>query len=149
MYEIEIESREHGLVRDLYEVEVIVLLETCESNQKKSLSVFFFFFSSRRRHTRWNCDWSSDVCSFRSVRKDFIDTAEAFGTHMVAKPEGLLDNMMPRDGEGQIIFEDRMTYDRKQRAKDRGDGQEEMASRSEERRVGKECRSRWSAEREK
>src|SRR6267143_1504473 len=26
-------------------------------------SCFFFFFSSRRRHTRWNCDWSSDVCS--------------------------------------------------------------------------------------
>src|SRR6266568_6753188 len=24
---------------------------------------FDFFFSSRRRHTRWNCDWSSDVCS--------------------------------------------------------------------------------------
>src|SRR5689334_25431025 len=24
---------------------------------------FFFFFSSRRRHTRWNCDWSSDVYS--------------------------------------------------------------------------------------
>src|SRR5438309_12028058 len=23
----------------------------------------YFFFSSRRRHTRWNCDWSSDVCS--------------------------------------------------------------------------------------
>src|SRR5689334_24451058 len=22
-----------------------------------------FFLSSRRRHTRWNCDWSSDVCS--------------------------------------------------------------------------------------
>src|SRR5689334_23684720 len=22
-----------------------------------------FFFSSRRRHTNWNCDWSSDVCS--------------------------------------------------------------------------------------
>src|SRR5689334_24103907 len=28
-----------------------------------SFFVFFFFFSSRRRHTRWNCDWSSDVCS--------------------------------------------------------------------------------------
>src|SRR5207237_10602251 len=27
---------------------------------------FFFFFSSRRRHTRFKCDWSSDVCSFRS-----------------------------------------------------------------------------------
>src|SRR5438309_9189690 len=25
--------------------------------------IYSFFFSSRRRHTRWNCDWSSDVCS--------------------------------------------------------------------------------------
>src|SRR2546430_3043647 len=25
--------------------------------------VYFFFFSSRRRHTRFDCDWSSDVCS--------------------------------------------------------------------------------------
>src|SRR5438034_6981260 len=25
--------------------------------------LFFFFFSSRRRHTRSLCDWSSDVCS--------------------------------------------------------------------------------------
>src|SRR5260370_617908 len=23
----------------------------------------YFFFSSRRRHTRFKCDWSSDVCS--------------------------------------------------------------------------------------
>src|SRR6266481_6063984 len=29
---------------------------------------FFFFFSSRRRHTRWNCDWSSDVCSSDLLR---------------------------------------------------------------------------------
>src|SRR5689334_21887346 len=27
------------------------------------LFCIIFFFSSRRRHTRWNCDWSSDVCS--------------------------------------------------------------------------------------
>src|SRR2546430_17708103 len=27
------------------------------------LFVLFFFFSSRRRHTRFDCDWSSDVCS--------------------------------------------------------------------------------------
>src|SRR5580693_9998978 len=27
------------------------------------ISMRFFFFSSRRRHTWWNCDWSSDVCS--------------------------------------------------------------------------------------
>src|SRR5260370_7642392 len=24
---------------------------------------YIFFFSSRRRHTRFKCDWSSDVCS--------------------------------------------------------------------------------------
>src|SRR2546430_13525355 len=30
--------------------------------------VFFFFFSSRRRHTRFDCDWSSDVCSSDLVR---------------------------------------------------------------------------------
>src|SRR2546430_3429090 len=28
-----------------------------------SILFFFFFFSSRRRHTRFDCDWSSDVCS--------------------------------------------------------------------------------------
>src|SRR2546427_4116710 len=28
-----------------------------------SLCFCFFFFSSRRRHTRFDCDWSSDVCS--------------------------------------------------------------------------------------
>src|SRR3989475_12084557 len=27
------------------------------------MSLCFFFFSSRRRHTRFDCDWSSDVCS--------------------------------------------------------------------------------------
>src|SRR2546430_6413468 len=27
------------------------------------LEAFLFFFSSRRRHTRFDCDWSSDVCS--------------------------------------------------------------------------------------
>src|SRR2546430_10604704 len=25
--------------------------------------MLYFFFSSRRRHTRFDCDWSSDVCS--------------------------------------------------------------------------------------
>src|SRR3989475_3928069 len=27
------------------------------------MCLLFFFFSSRRRHTRFDCDWSSDVCS--------------------------------------------------------------------------------------
>src|SRR6266478_8429772 len=29
-----------------------------------------FFFSSRRRHTRFDCDWSSDVCSSDLSRTD-------------------------------------------------------------------------------
>src|SRR5689334_23866348 len=33
------------------------------NEQIQSLTRKVFFFSSRRRHTRWNCDWSSDVCS--------------------------------------------------------------------------------------
>src|SRR2546430_7986518 len=33
------------------------------------LYAIFFFFSSRRRHTRFDCDWSSDVCS-----SDCVDT---------------------------------------------------------------------------
>src|SRR6516164_372889 len=35
--------------------------------------IFFFFFSSRRRHTRWNCDWSSDVCSSDLARAAVLD----------------------------------------------------------------------------
>src|SRR3989338_10220844 len=33
------------------------------NNYNVAKSFFDDFFSSRRRHTRWNCDWSSDVCS--------------------------------------------------------------------------------------
>src|SRR5688572_32746255 len=36
-----------------------------------------FFFSSRRRHTRFDCDWSSDVCSSDlryAVRINGMDT---------------------------------------------------------------------------
>src|SRR2546430_17449204 len=37
----------------------------CLTYEFTSLSIcnVFFFFSSRRRHTRFDCDWSSDVCS--------------------------------------------------------------------------------------
>src|SRR2546430_7586807 len=34
-------------------------------------TICWFFFSSRRRHTRFDCDWSSDVCS-----SDLVRTAE-------------------------------------------------------------------------
>src|SRR5438309_11688279 len=41
----------------------------------------FFFFSSRRRHTRWNCDWSSDVCS-----SDLVFEMTGAGLEPVADP---------------------------------------------------------------
>src|SRR2546430_5880254 len=35
--------------------------------------MIIFFFSSRRRHTRFDCDWSSDVCSSDLDHPDVID----------------------------------------------------------------------------
>src|SRR6267143_6792062 len=48
---------------------------------------FFFFFSSRRRHTSWNCDWSSDVCSSDLVRRAW--TAVGIKTSVKAVDRGL------------------------------------------------------------
>src|SRR5256886_6093711 len=45
---------------------------------------FFFFFSSRRRHTRFDCDWSSDVCS-----SDLIQTRTEMITTGVRSPVGI------------------------------------------------------------
>src|SRR5689334_11649122 len=42
----------------------------------------FFFFSSRRRHTRWNCDWSSDVCSSDLGGALDEETIRYFGTQL-------------------------------------------------------------------
>src|SRR6266478_8949977 len=37
-----------------------------------------FFFSSRGRHTRFDCDWSSDVCSSDLAEgAELVDTAES------------------------------------------------------------------------
>src|SRR5438876_2532167 len=91
---------------------------------------FFFFFSSRRRHTRWTGDWSSDVCS-----SDLVATPVRF-------PPGWarLDASPRPTGSA---------------TKSITIGMSEVASfaacaakgvkRSEKRRVGKECRSRWAA----
>src|SRR3712207_7886711 len=90
------------------------------------------FFSSRRRHTRYWRDWSSDVCSsdlVQRMRRDRIlsSTARAFlgydpppGVQLARRPN-------PRDAyEDARIFVER------------------WGKRSEERRAGKERRSRWS-----
>src|SRR5689334_7724864 len=43
---------------------VSIALQLCEMLETfHEFSTGVFFFSSRRRHTSWNCDWSSDVCS--------------------------------------------------------------------------------------
>src|SRR5438309_8042847 len=55
------------------------------SNAGDRVSRLSFFFSSRRRHTRWNCDWSSDVCS-----SDLLlgrGTYEIFAAHWPEAPE--------------------------------------------------------------
>src|SRR3989338_4552079 len=46
------------------------------------------FFSSRRRHTRWNCDWSSDVCS--------SDLGHAGAGTRRGRPRGRLPSRPPR-----------------------------------------------------
>src|SRR2546430_12957248 len=93
--------------------------------------ILFFFFSSRRRHTRFDCDWSSDVCS-----SDLLDThARVASSAVAASPSTWLDatracvSSAANDlrAAGLVVVKLRV------------DG-----SRSEERRVGKECRSRWS-----
>src|SRR2546430_3895223 len=40
-----------------------VLLKLNETSLSQLRRDYDFFFSSRRRHTRFDCDWSSDVCS--------------------------------------------------------------------------------------
>src|SRR2546430_12494803 len=37
--------------------------ERRRNERRRSMLWRGFFFSSRRRHTRFDCDWSSDVCS--------------------------------------------------------------------------------------
>src|SRR2546430_3123718 len=50
--------------------------------------MLFFFFSSRRRHTRFDCDWSSDVCSSDLVHVDVWVPLMLAGTHEVVNPAG-------------------------------------------------------------
>src|SRR5689334_23550184 len=54
-----------------------------------SVFAFFFFFSSRRRHTRWNCDWSSDVCSsdLAHLARQALERAAAIPVETVAQEQ--------------------------------------------------------------
>src|SRR2546430_6026210 len=87
----------------------------------------FFFFSSRRRHTRFDCDWSSDVCS------SDLHPATAFVAGFLG-----VSNLLP----GSVAGADRVRLKDGTEVAVPPDSLRER--RSEERRVGKECRSRWS-----
>src|SRR5207249_6133014 len=87
----------------------------------------FFFFSSRRRHTRSKRDWSSDVCSSDLAR-------HAMGRSQPALPGGALQPGAARADQRGIAA----------RRGDRNARAEGTQQRSEERRVGKECRARRS-----
>src|SRR5690242_20776186 len=100
------------------------------------LYLFFFFFSSRRRHTRLTCDWSSDVCS-----SDLWDNNRLL--HQLRTQIALGAALR----KGQRLESENLTL--------RRDGAPELIAsspamqRSEERRVGKECRSRWAPDHQK
>src|SRR2546421_2692689 len=94
--------------------------------------IVVFFFSSRRRHTRSDRDWSSDVCS-SDLRGD-------------GGPGCLRGSASTRERERETKNVERDTMflfpDEAPLREDAAPAP--LAERSEERRVGKECRSRWS-----
>src|SRR5690606_40975222 len=94
--------------------------------------LFVFFFSSRRRHTRFSRDWSSDVCS--SDLMALLETAKG----VQAAPEiAALDNVTALMwGAEDLVASIGGTSSRRENGE----------YRSEERRVGKEGRARWSRE---
>src|SRR3712207_8240780 len=86
------------------------------------------FFSSRRRHTRYWRDWSSDVCSSDlGEEMDRILGLELGADDYVTKP-----------------FSAAELAARLRAVLRRAEAPEPAATRSEERRVGKERRYRWS-----
>src|SRR5256886_12670276 len=94
--------------------------------------VFLFFFSSRRRHTRFDCDWSSDVCS-----SDLRQRSEAGGFVTTEKDAINLRGFI-------AALEPLAVVTVKMELLEAANAVDTMLRRSEERRVGKECRSRWS-----
>src|SRR5207249_8704699 len=93
---------------------------------------FLFFFSSRRRHTRSKRDWSSDVCSSDLSYGNRLATPLCMKERSLTIPEiSLIAGTRVALGTGiGLLISGRLNKDHRK-------------ARSEERRVGKECRSQW------
>src|SRR5207237_6453528 len=65
---------------------------------------YFFFFSSRRRHTRFKCDWSSDVCSsdLAAVGERGAGDAEARG-HGAVRGASVQDDFRAACGRRDVF----------------------------------------------
>src|SRR2546427_6560458 len=62
-----------------------------------------FFFSSRRRHTRFDCDWSSDVCSSDLEARVIEATADANEKQGLADAKVLEERLLAQArGEAQV-----------------------------------------------
>src|SRR5438034_8185374 len=97
------------------------------------LCCYVFFFSSRRRHTRSLCDWSSDVCS-----SDLKTKCPIFASDI-----GAALRLLSGSERRQVVAL-ALTVNP---ARDKPASVRAFLRRrhrSEERRVGKECRSRRS-----
>src|SRR5258707_3740892 len=95
---------------------------------RNTFELMFFFFSSRRRHTRYWRDWSSDVCS--------SDLSSDLNANWKRETSGIRVEL-----KLQSRYRTAAQTRRYLNLKWRGI---RSRLRSEERRVGKECRSRWS-----
>src|SRR5690606_41056390 len=84
-----------------------------------------FFFSSRRRHTRFSRDWSSDVCSSDLVAVGAAADLLDVGLGLAQRPPRVADGGLGVDACPVEVLRAAAEL-----------------RRSEERRVGKECRSR-------
>src|SRR3712207_6872567 len=97
--------------------------------------LIFVFFSSRRRHTRYWRDWSSDVCSSDLEAVEIVDSLPfALTGGLFSRSPATVERVAARLPVGNLYVNRGIT----------GAMVGRQPFRSEERRVGKECRSRWS-----
>src|SRR5690606_40889231 len=99
------------------------------------------FFSSRRRHTRFSRDWSSDVCSSDLAFEFDPRTRVVFGFRTLSRLGELASGL---GGTRVLLVTDRGLQEAGHEGRAVAFLQEAGIDRSEERRVGRECRCGWA-----